>query len=776
MGQGARHFFRCSVIFLVLAIVRASSDRPLLAHSLRAFKGRRSATSMDSVVAVRDAHAKLARHPVDMPDIIEMTHVGEIIESPSQNRFVVLIWKGNLQTDTNDYSLLLFDTAAVFQSPAPRVLISFSSSSNRPAIQQVRWIDDESLSFLGENRKETTQLYRLDCNTKRLVKLTNHDTGILSYAMDAKDHEIFFTAEPEPTSTLGETPRRYGIVVQDQDLLDLLSEGKHKPIWSHTVDLFFQMGDNSTAAKKLEVTDAVLDNTDLSLSPDGRFLVFNGFLRRVPENWKEYDDRFLQEYISHKETPDYYSIERFTLFDAKTGKSSPLINAPARSTSQVAWLSDSHSVVLVGTYLPLDVLESTEKQVRKSSTFAAEITLPDQQIVPILQQQEHAFVAWDPHVNELSFRSPTNAKSKGGIVTFQKSGRYWVENREMSPKLEDKNAAHVEVEQNMNRPPQILVVENDTGRESLLFDPNPQFDHVNWGRVEELTFKGKEGSEVKAGLYYPPDYQSGKRYPLVIQTHGWNPRMFWPDGPFASGYAAQPLAAKGIVVAQLNEDMSLLYSSKEGPAEVAALEGVVDYLYSRGVIDRERVGLMGFSRTAFHVKYALTHSSFRFAAASVSAGFDGGYFQYIALMRSHPAYSRSIEAANGGLPFDGGLASWGNNSPEFNLDKVDTPVRIIANGRETLSLILEWAWFAGLSRLDKPVEMVYLPEADHIIVRPWERLVAQQGNVDWFRFWLQGEEDPDPAKSDQYSRWREMYKRQAQNHIQSKQCRSTAAN
>jgi hypothetical protein len=28
--------------------------------------------------------------------------------------------------------------------------------------------------------------------------------------------------------------------------------------------------------------------------------------------------------------------------------------------------------------------------------------------------------------------------------------------------------------------------------------------------------------------------------------------------------------------------------------------------------------------------------------------------------------------------------------------------------------------------------------------------------VDWFRFWLKNEEDPDPAKAEQYKRWREL--------------------
>jgi hypothetical protein len=48
-------------------------------------------------------------------------------------------------------------------------------------------------------------------------------------------------------------------------------------------------------------------------------------------------------------------------------------------------------------------------------------------------------------------------------------------------------------------------------------------------------------------------------------------------------------------------------------------------------------------------------------------------------------------------------------------------------------------------------------------VKPRERLVAQQGLVDWFLFWLKDEEDPDPAKAEQYARWRELRKMQAEN-------------
>jgi hypothetical protein len=52
--------------------------------------------------------------------------------------------------------------------------------------------------------------------------------------------------------------------------------------------------------------------------------------------------------------------------------------------------------------------------------------------------------------------------------------------------------------------------------------------------------------------------------------------------------------------------------------------------------------------------------------------------------------------------------------------------------------------------------MIVLPHAPHLLVKPWERMVSQQGDVDWFTFWLQGYEDPDPAKRDQYTRWEHL--------------------
>jgi hypothetical protein len=108
----------------------------------------------------------------------------------------------------------------------------------------------------------------------------------------------------------------------------------------------------------------------------------------------------------------------------------------------------------------------------------------------------------------------------------------------------------------------------------------------------------------------------------------------------------------------------------------------------------------------------------------------------------------------GAPPFAEGLQQWFKASPGFNLDKVTTPIAVIANGRP--SLLYMWEVYAGLRYLNKPVDLVLLQSGEHVLTNPTFRMASQGGSVDWFRFWLTGNEDPDPAKAPQYVRWREL--------------------
>src|SRR3546814_6007431 len=48
-------------------------------------------------------------------------------------------------------------------------------------------------------------------------------------------------------------------------------------------------------------------------------------------------------------------------------------------------------------------------------------------------------------------------------------------------------------------------------------------------------------------------------------------------------------------------------------------------------------------------------------------------------------------------------------------------------------------------------DLYVFPHEPHIKFQPRHKLAVYQRNLDWFRFWLQDYEDPDPARSEEHT-------------------------
>lgn len=682
--------------------------------------------------------------------------------STDGSMFVVVLRKGNLEDNTNEYTLLRWRTREVFESPIPETLLRMSSSSNREAIRDVRWLDDnESISFLGEHPGELQQLYIFNVRTRALKKITDSTTSLLCYSMTPDGRKIAYVAKEPSESMFDENGRRNGVRVSNQFLPDLLAGRKGgETVLGGDGELYLK-GDTGEIRRIMVAGRIPESGCDLSMSPDGKYVIMPLQVAEIPETWKEYADSDVHKRsIKTLSAGEFSDLQRLELIDTSTGEDRVLLDSPLPDIDfRMLWSSDGHSVVVGDILLPLENSRGEERKTRQSKVFAVEVTIPTGDVAKI-HQDDLRLVAWTP-TDWLVFEEPGNGwydPEPGHKVFFRRTGSKWerVTEGKSEPAVPD-----IVLEEGMNTPPRIIAVAPQTHRRALLLDLNPQFNRLKFGMVEEIKWKASDGHHVKGGLYYPADYVPGKRYPLVIQTHFWSRNKFWIDGPWTTAFAAQPMAGKNIMVLQADEDFRQVSTPNEAPREVSAFQGAINYLDGKGLIDRNRVGIIGFSRTCLHVKYALTHQGPHFAAASVTDGVDGGYFQYIQYavpFRVSSTLADEFEAMNGGPPFRTGFATWLKRSPGFNLDKVHTPLRIVAENANTISF--EWEWFAGLSRLGKPVEMVVMQDAEHILQRPWERMISQQGNVDWFAFWLKGDEDPDPAKAEQYIRWREM-----RNHV-----------
>lgn len=134
-------------------------------------------------------------------------------------------------------------------------------------------------------------------------------------------------------------------------------------------------------------------------------------------------------------------------------------------------------------------------------------------------------------------------------------------------------------------------------------DINPQLEDKLLGKQDLIRYKARDGQEIEGLLIYPVDYETGKKYPLVIYVHG-GPESHHSNA-WLSRYSTpgQVMAGKGYMVLYLNYRASTGYGvdfAMEGFMDPAGKEfddiaDGIEYLISEKGADRERVGLAGGS-------------------------------------------------------------------------------------------------------------------------------------------------------------------------------------
>jgi dipeptidyl aminopeptidase/acylaminoacyl peptidase len=169
-----------------------------------------------------------------------------------------------------------------------------------------------------------------------------------------------------------------------------------------------------------------------------------------------------------------------------------------------------------------------------------------------------------------------------------------------------------------------------------------------------------------------------------------------------------------------------------------------------GVIDPQRTGLSGLSYGSEIVDFTISHSSLFQAALASGGGSRDPYFFYMAGSSWHHQFS---DWGLGGWPEGRSSKNWHALSPALNAERVTAPLLLNASETEyTVGL----QFYTSLEELGKPVELFVYPNELHVKNQPKHRYEIYNRNLDWFTFWLQGKEDPDPRKKEQYERWRKL--------------------
>jgi dipeptidyl aminopeptidase/acylaminoacyl peptidase len=310
-------------------------------------------------------------------------------------------------------------------------------------------------------------------------------------------------------------------------------------------------------------------------------------------------------------------------------------------------------------------------------------------------------------------------------------------------------------------PSNVALVDLSTGAVRDLIDVNPELRNLQIGSATRIDVFDKRGERFWGHLVLPLGYEPGKRYPLVITT-------YIDYGGFLRGaagdeYPVHVFAANGLAVLNFNalgqihtfkpDDFDRTLLLYQAPLE--AIAAAVQKLSDKGIVDASRVAITGLSGGAVLTNYAISHSDlFRAAIDSGKASFDPITYY---LESDDDRSGFMINWFNLGLPMGDMRARYQKISLSLNASNVHTPLLINAADGEYL---YDMQRVTTLRDLKKPVEMYIYVGERHEKNQPKHRYAIYERNVDWLNFWLRDHEDSDPAKTDQYKRWRELRKLQ----------------
>ncbi len=266
------------------------------------------------------------------------------------------------------------------------------------------------------------------------------------------------------------------------------------------------------------------------------------------------------------------------------------------------------------------------------------------------------------------------------------------------------------------QPTELFILHSPSASPRCLTNLNAKLAALHLGAVRSVGW-ANDGFAENGVLTYPPDFVAGKKYPLVLQIHGWpqyaSMEAFDTDYPGLT----QLLAAHGYLVFEPNYrgsdnmgsefETAIVGDTVAGPAsDIMAGIAAVEKL---GIIDESRIGVSGWSYGGQLTAWLIGHHAWK-AAVAGAAPTD-----------QQVDYAISDYNVLGSLFLDGPMWSsramyqrYADQSPITYAWNVTTPTLIMAStGDATVPVTHSYELYHALRDRGVPVEFIAYPSREH---------------------------------------------------------------
>ena len=253
-------------------------------------------------------------------------------------------------------------------------------------------------------------------------------------------------------------------------------------------------------------------------------------------------------------------------------------------------------------------------------------------------------------------------------------------------------------------------------------------------KTETISFKAADGEELFGMMVKPDNFDPSKQYPLIIRMHG---------GPVSQyglyfNYDWQLFAANDYVVMGINPrgssgrglNFQKMIFADWGNVDADDISQLADYAISLGYIDKNRLGLGGWSYGSMLTNYVIAKDQ-RFKAATSGAGISNilsgfGDDQYIR------DYITEI-----GTPWDN-TETWLKVSyPFLNANDIVTPTLFLVGEKDyNVPLIGSEQMYQALKHLNIPTELIVYPGENHSFSTPSYNKDVLERYLAWYDQYL----------------------------------------
>ena len=462
-------------------------------------------------------------------------------------------------------------------------------------VSKLDWTPDgHGISFLNKRKDDKTKsLYVIPADGGEARKVLSHETGISGYSWSPDGKQVAFTAK-EPLAPKTKKLQKNGFNQQ-------VFEEDWQPIkvWISELDL----ASSEPGHKKARPLEVAGSASEIHWSPVGSLLA----VAMAPT--PSVDDSFMNRKV--------------VIIDPESGEVHGNLTPPGKMGS-FAWSPDGKRLALISSSDRSDPLAG---RLVVSSAEGGEL----KDLLPNLAGHVKG-LAWRDD-QTVVYTADVGVTATFGEVQFDGSGRKTHIARTKGLVLRSFTQAtsggHAAFVVNTpNHPSEVYLFKDGGGDPKRLTQSNPWLKDVRLAQQEAVSFKARDGLRLEGILVRPLDYESGKRYPLILAVHGG------PESHVSNGWVTsytrpgQMAAARDFAVFYPNYRASTgrgvafskLDHGDPAGAEFDDLVDAVDHLVAGGLADRDRVGITGGSYGGYASAWGATYYSDRFAAAVMFVG------------------------------------------------------------------------------------------------------------------------------------------------------------